>query len=242
MAKALEILRSEAPPQLITDFVKWVNTQLMPQMDWFVDEADLGTLHSNFHAAIMDAMASVAVLSDDRARWDKARRLFEVTVQRYLRWGKGVWAEGHVVGETTETQRDIYHTQMGLAGLLQTAEMAWQQGEDWYSSNDHALAAAVELHARIVRAAADMDEQLLPQGFRFFESMPKPPRGLFWKFDLERQIWAAHSSANGARVFDKETDAFKYMVRVWVCCHQCHQCLVLHSLLSQRGMSACHCG
>jgi hypothetical protein len=101
---------------------------------------------------------------------------------------------------------------MGLAGLLQAAEMAWQQDEDWYSSSDHALAAAVELHARIVRAAADRDEQMLPQGFRFFESMPRPPMGMFWKYDLERQIWAAHNSTTSVRVMDKTKDNFKYMV------------------------------
>jgi hypothetical protein len=116
MARALELLRNEAPPELITDFIKWVNTQLMPQMDYFIDESDLGTLHSNFHAAIVDAMAAVAVLSDDRARWEKAHVVFDATVQRYLRWGKDIWAEGHVLGETTETQRDIYHTQvMGVS-------------------------------------------------------------------------------------------------------------------------------
>ena len=112
MARALELLRNEAPPELITDFINWVNTQLMPQMDYFIDESDLGTLHSNFHAAIVDAMVAVAVLSNDRARWEKAHVVFDATVQRYLRWGKDIWAEGHVLGEVTETQRDIYHTQV----------------------------------------------------------------------------------------------------------------------------------
>lgn len=183
----------------------------MPQMDWFVDEGDLGSLHSNFHAAITDAMAAVAILSDDRARWDKARSVFDITVRRYLRWGKDVWSVGHVLGECTETQRDIFHTQMGLAGLLQTAEMAFQQDEDWFSSDSHALAAAVELHARIVLAAIERDERLLPQGFKFFESMPRPPKGTFWKFDLERQIWAAHNASTGVRLFDRD-DGYKYMV------------------------------
>ena len=30
-------------------------------------------------------------------------------------------------GETTETLRDLVHAQFGLAGLLQVAELAWQQ-------------------------------------------------------------------------------------------------------------------
>lgn len=212
MARALELLRPEAPPALIRDFLHWTNTQLMPQMDWFVDESDLGALHSNFHAAIIDAMTAVAVLSDDRARWNKARSVFDATVQRYLRWGKDVWAVDHVLGECTETQRDIFHSQMGLAGLIQAAEMAWQQDADWYSSDGYALAAGIELHARIVRAAVEQDESMLPQGFRFFESMPRPPKGMFWKFDLDRQIWAAHNSSTRLHVFDRDQDNYKYMV------------------------------
>jgi hypothetical protein len=112
MARALELLKPEVPPGLIPQFLRWVNTQLMPQMDYFVTESDLGALHSNFHAAIVDAMAAVAVLSNDRVRWDKAREVFDVTVRRYLRWGKDEWAVDHVLGECTETQRDIFHSQV----------------------------------------------------------------------------------------------------------------------------------
>lgn len=219
MARALELLRSEARPELIKSFLHWVDTRLMPQMDWFVNESDLGNLHSNFHAAIIEAMAAVAVLSDDRGRWQKARTVFDMTVQRYLRWGKDMWAVGHVLGECTETQRDIFHTQMGLAGLLQTAEMAFQQDEDWYSSNNHALVAAVELHARIVRAAVEQNEGMLPQGFKFFESMPLAPKGTFWKFDLDRQVWAAINSSTGVRAHDKPDDGFKYMVSLGAAAH-----------------------
>lgn len=118
---------------------------------------------------------------------------------------------------------------MGLAGLIQAAEMAFQQDEDWYSSDSYSLAAAIELHARIVRAALDKDEGMLPRGFKFFESMPKPPKGLFWKFDLDRQIWAAHNSSTGLRVFDKDQDNFKYMVRLLLAAlgwpELQHQCL-----------------
>eukprot|EP00882_Tetradesmus_deserticola_P029301 GHRQ01032805.1.p1 GENE.GHRQ01032805.1~~GHRQ01032805.1.p1 ORF type:complete len:148 (-),score=39.37 GHRQ01032805.1:194-637(-) len=40
----------------------------------------------------------------------------------------------------------------GLGSLIQTAEMAWQQDDDLYSSTSHVLAAALEVHARIVNA------------------------------------------------------------------------------------------
>jgi hypothetical protein len=73
----------------------------------------------------------------------------------------------------------IYHTEFGLGGLLQIAELAWQQNEDLYSASNFALVAAMELHARIINAwDAGKSEDLLPPGFRFFEtSMPKPPPG-----------------------------------------------------------------
>lgn len=212
MARALELLRTEASDQLIQSFLHWIDTSLMPQMDWFLDDGPLGGLHTNFHAAMVDAMVAVAVLSDDRARWNKARTIFHATVHRYLRWGKDIWALSHLLGECSETERDIYHTQMGLAGLLQAAETAFQQDEDWYSSDSHALAAAVELHARIVRAAVEQDERMLPQGFVFFERMPRAPRGTHWKFDIERQIWAALNTTTGLRVTDKSYDGFKYVV------------------------------
>lgn len=43
----------------------------------------------------------------------------------------------------------------GLGSLLQTAEMAWQQDDDLYSSSGHVLAAALEVHSRIVNAGRD---------------------------------------------------------------------------------------
>jgi hypothetical protein len=56
----------------------------------------------------------------------------------------------------------------GLGSLLQTAEMAWQQDDDLYSSSGHVLAAALEVHARIVNAGGtcyDSADAALPQQF-----------------------------------------------------------------------------
>ena len=78
--------------------------------------------------------------------------------------------------------QDIYHSEFGLGGLLQTAEMAWQQNIDLYATANWALVAAMELHARIVNAwDAGKQESLLPQGFKFYDtSMPRPPTGTQW--------------------------------------------------------------
>lgn len=80
------------------------------------------------------------------------------------------------------TPQDVYHSQFGFGGLLQTAELAWQQNIDLYSTSDFALVAAMELHARIINAwDAGKNEALLPQGFKFFDvSMPPAPTGTTW--------------------------------------------------------------
>jgi hypothetical protein len=52
-------------------------------------------------------------------------------------------------GECTETKRDLFHTQFGLGGLIQLAEMAWQQGIDIYGYDYNKLAKSMEFHAFI---------------------------------------------------------------------------------------------
>lgn len=99
----------------------------------------------------------------------------------------------------TQTLRDIYHSEFGLGGLLQVAELAWQQGEDVYSSGGHALAAAMELHARIIRAGTaalargspNAENVTLPAGFDVLANMPPPPAGCVWSFNLRTQASAA---------------------------------------------------
>jgi len=57
--------------------------------------------------------------------------------------------------------------EFGMGGLIQVAEMAWQQNMDLYKASGFALASMMELHARIINAwDANKDESLLPAGFR----------------------------------------------------------------------------
>lgn len=106
--------------------------------------------------------------------------------------------------------RDIYHSLFGLAGLLQTAEMAWQQGDaSLYASGGHLLAAALELHASIVRAGSNSSS--LPQGFAQFSDMPPPPAGCIWRMDMRAQRWAAVNASTGAFV-SHLTNGVKYIL------------------------------
>ena len=117
-----------------------------------------------------ECMMAAGVLLDDRPRYDKGVALYRTTVQQYLRWGRGQYAAsdmyptGRAIGEATETLRDVYHTEFGLGSLLQAAETAWVQGQDEYGAGGHALAAAMELHARVINAKAAGGEAALPRG------------------------------------------------------------------------------
>lgn len=115
--------------------------------------------------------------------------------------------------QASETLRDIYHTAFGLGGLVQTAEQAWQQHEDVYSSNSHALLAALELHARIINADAAQNPGLLPPGFKKFKDMPEPPASAVWRFDIRSQRWFAQDKATGKTVSYLQ-DGVKYLLGI----------------------------
>jgi hypothetical protein len=115
--------------------------------------------------------------------------------------------------QASETLRDIYHTAFGLGGLVQTAEQAWQQHEDIYSSNNHALLASMELHARIINADAAQNPGLLPPGFKRFKDMPAAPPGTQWRFDIRSQLWFAQDKASG-RTMSYLQDGVKYLLGI----------------------------
>jgi hypothetical protein len=129
MARSLDLLRATWPgfkPKHLDAFMAWVDGQLMPQMDHYVDVITPTAVakgrtntYGNWHASVADCMMAVGVLSDDRARYDKGLALYRKTVREYFRWGRGRYAPGRIVGESTETLRDIYHTLFGLGSLIQ---------------------------------------------------------------------------------------------------------------------------
>ena len=98
--------------------------------------------------------------------------------------------------------RDIYHSEFGLAGLIQTAELGWQQNRDLYSYNNYAIAAAMELHARIINAG--IISSLLPTGYTFYNQSrfpeapaPAAPVGCSWKWEMATQLWTSYTSTGG---------------------------------------------
>lgn len=68
---------------------------------------------------------AVGVLGEDKARYQKGLAVYRRTVQEYFKWGRG-YAPGRILGEATETLRDIYHTLFGLGSLVQVS--GWARG------------------------------------------------------------------------------------------------------------------
>jgi hypothetical protein len=95
------------------------------------------------------------------------------------------------------------------------------QDDDLYSSDNYALASAMELHARITNAwDSNKDANMLPPGFKFYKgNMPQPPSGTRWQFDMQKQRWSAVYTSNGAWHSDL-WDNVKYLLGIGktACC------------------------
>jgi hypothetical protein len=233
MARALELLRATWPdldPTAVDTFVAWANSALLPQMDYYVDTLNPSLLRGraaargslwfgNWPASIADAYMALGILAGDAARYDKGVALYKATVDAYFRVGRGAnggrAAKGRAFGEATETLRDVYHTLFGLGSLLQAAETAWGQDEDLFAERAYVLAAAMELHARLINAYEAGDRAQLPPGFRFFEDMPAPPKGCGgWAFDIYGQKWASKGGDGRVCRELRADEGYKYLLGV----------------------------
>ena len=76
------------------------------------------------------------------------------------------------------------------------------------------MAAAMELHARIINAKTEDDEAILPPGFKFFGSMPEAPEGCTWRWDIETQLWASYNMTGDKAKCSDLDDGVKYAVGV----------------------------
>lgn len=102
------------------------------------------------------------------------------------------------------------------AGLLQAAEIAWQQDDaSLYAQDNFALTAAMELHARFTNAyLGGKSVAMLPEGYRFYDSgtFPKPLADSSWKFNMEKQLWSEYWTINGSYTGYDLTDGDKYVL------------------------------
>lgn len=100
--------------------------------------------NGNWDAACIETVMAIGVFCDDRELFDGA-----IT---YFRAGKGNGRLTNYVfnesGQCQESGRDQQHTQLGLALLAQSCEIAFHQGVDLYAEADNRLLKGFEYTAR----------------------------------------------------------------------------------------------
>lgn len=91
---------------------------------------------NNWKSLALFCRLTVAVYLDDKTQFDTQIDLLREQITYYI----------YENGECLETPRDLWHSQMGMAGLVAAAEIAWHQGVDLYSYADNRLLKGVEWH------------------------------------------------------------------------------------------------
>jgi len=141
LANAAEILR-HAYPGWKESHTAAVNRILMgsiyPVLRFYYPEAN-----GNWDAAIVQALMSIAVFTDNRP-------LYENAVQHFL-YGPAngsLFKYIYPSGQCQEATRDQSHSQMGLTLGAQAARIAYLQGTDLFSLGDHRLALGFEYVSR----------------------------------------------------------------------------------------------
>ena len=141
-ANAAELMRHTYPtwkPADVAQFERLLKEAIYPPIQNFALFAN-----GNWDAACMKTMMAIGVFCDDGELFDRA--------VRYYRSGKGNGRLTHYVineaGQAQESGRDQQHTQLGLALLAETCEIAWNQGVDLYGESDNRLLKGFEYTAR----------------------------------------------------------------------------------------------
>jgi len=96
---------------------------------------------NNWMASITESLMATAIFKDDP-------ELFNLAVYRLK-----IYLPANIPfenGRPAELYRDLAHTQMGIGALVQTAEIAWNQGIDAYAWLDNRLATSLEFLGEII--------------------------------------------------------------------------------------------
>lgn len=85
----------------------------------------------NWHASCADCLVAFGSLAGDEARYRQGLDLYRTTVESYFKWGRPPYDKGRLIGEATETLRDIYHTLFGIGSLIQVRAWGAAEGCRW---------------------------------------------------------------------------------------------------------------
>jgi hypothetical protein len=136
--------------------------------------ANTGCANGNWEAVQIDALMAISVFLDDKAGFDKALGMWRKRTPAYLyvssdgptpiapadcpKSGGAItsyWYGQNQLfdGLAQETCRDFFHTSMGIAAIVDTAETAYIQGVDLYAEEAKRITAAFEFHAKFLNGA-----------------------------------------------------------------------------------------
>ncbi len=161
--RAAEIIRytyKEWPDAEIVRFQNMLTTQFLPSLIHGTCE------NGNKELTMSEALIQIGVFNDDRAAFDHGIRMWRgrAPATIYLPsdgakpieppgcgpaiWGNKGYTPEFVEGLLQETARDSQHANMALAGMVDAAETARQQGIDLYAEQGKRIVAALEYQAQ----------------------------------------------------------------------------------------------
>lgn len=142
MLNAAEILRYTNPNWSRADIVRF--EQMFRDVIYPIIKDFAPFANGNWDAAAIQTLLAIGVFCEDRAIFERGLR--------YYVDGPGNGCLLHYVinneGQCQESGRDQQHTQLGLALLAASCEVAWQQGLDLYAYADYRLLKGFEYTAK----------------------------------------------------------------------------------------------
>src|SRR5579883_1708422 len=163
--RAAEIIRYSYkgwPDASIARFQNMLTTQFLPSLIHGTCE------NGNKELTMSEAIINIAVFTDNRSAFDHGIRIWRGRAPAYIYlksdgpkpieppgcgpaiWGNKGFTPELVDGLLQETARDSGHANMALAGMVDAAETARQQGLDLYAEVGRRIVAAMEYQAQFL--------------------------------------------------------------------------------------------
>ncbi|MDZ3993125.1 alginate lyase family protein [Pseudomonas sp. Teo4] len=171
-SRALEITKysyAQWPKAEQDKVAQMLVTQYRPNILRMFTPGAGSTCHNkNWHASGIEALMSIGIVTDNRQWMEDAIQRWRSLVPAYIYLPTDGWrpvdatwctrsdsriaAHWHspkafVTGLSQETCRDLAHTAMGLAAIVNVAETARLQGIDLYAEQQYRIIRALELHS-----------------------------------------------------------------------------------------------
>jgi hypothetical protein len=163
--RAAEIMRATYkawPDERIAQFQNMLRTQFLPSLVHGTCE------NGNKELTMSEAIVNIGVFLDDRAVFEQGVKMWRGRAPAYIYlksdgakpveppgcgpalWGNKGYTPELVDGLLQETARDSGHANMALAGMVDAAETARQQGLDLYGEQGKRIVAAMEYQAQFL--------------------------------------------------------------------------------------------